>query len=279
MTPSLPRRAHHIVRFSAHDDDLIPAIADFVADGIRLGERVWLTISRDHWQAVEALLLAQHVRIVTALKHQQVLVTDLDEALAQLTVDGRIDMSRVAAMSASILALPPPIRIFGELAPRIAARGELAAAMEIEKSGESLSRDSGVNILCAYHVDQLSAGDDCAAHVCAAHDAAVPGGGPMPGVSPVVMLAEDLTDGRERHETHLRSLGYQVVSASDGLQALSLARMARPAVILLDVRLPGMSGVEAAQLLKKDPSFLNVPILALPAAEITAEVMRLANAV
>jgi CheY-like chemotaxis protein len=279
MTPSLPRRAHHIVRFSAHDDDLIPAIADFVADGIRLGERVWLTISRDRWQAVEAQLVSQHVRIVTALKHQQVLVADVDDALAQLTVDGRIDMSRVNAMSASILALPPPIRLFGELAPRIAARGELDAAMAIERGGESLSRESGVNILCAYHVDQLSAGEDCARRVCAAHDAAVPGAGPMPGVGPVVLLAEDLADGRERHEEHLRSRGFQVVSASDGLQALSLARMARPSVMLLDVRLPGISGVEALQLLKKDASFRDVPILALTAAEIAAEVIRLANAV
>jgi CheY-like chemotaxis protein len=279
MTPSLPRRAHHIVRFSAHDDDLIPAIADFVADGIRLGERVWLTLSRDRWQAVEALLVSQHVRIVTALKHEQVFVTDVDEALAQITVDGRIDMSRVAAMCAPMLALPPPIRIFGELAPRIAARGELAAAMEIEKNGESLSRGLGVNILCAYHVDQMSASDDCVARVCAAHDAAVPGGGAMATVGPVVLLAQEGADLRDRHEAHLRSRGFQVVSASDGLQALSLARMARPSVVLLDVRLPGMSGAEAAQLLKKDPSFLNVPILALPAAEITAAVMRLANAV
>ena len=279
MTPSLPRRAHHVVRFSAHDDDLIPAIADFVADGIRLGERVWLTITRDRWQAVEALLVSQHVRIGAALKHEQVFVTDVDEALAQLTVDGRIDMSRVAAMCAPMLALPPPIRIFGELAPRIAARGEVEAAMEIEKTGESLSRDLGINILCAYHIDQLSAGDDCALQVCGAHDAAVAGGGPMTGLGPVVLLAEEAADVRERHEERLRSLGYQVVSASDGLQALSLARMARPAIMLLDVRLPGISGIEAAQLLKKDASFRDVPILALTAAEMTAEVMRLANAV
>ena len=279
MTPSSPRRAHHIVRFSAHDDDLVPAIADFVADGIRYGERVWLTISRDRWDAVQAQLVSQHVRIASALKHEQVFVTDADAALAQIAVDGRVDMSRVEAMAAPMLALPPPIRIYGELAPRIAAYGDFGAAMEIERLGESLSREHGVNILCAYHVDQVAALRDGAGPVCAAHDAAVGEAGRVCGVGPVVLLAEDAIESRERHEQHLRAKGFQVVAASDGLQALSLARMARPSVMLLAVRLPRMSGVEAAQLLKKDPSFRDVPILAVTAAEMAAEVIRLASAV
>ena len=49
---ALAPRAHHLVRFWSHDGELVPALADFVAYGVRLGERVALLITREHWQAV-----------------------------------------------------------------------------------------------------------------------------------------------------------------------------------------------------------------------------------
>ncbi len=270
---NVPRaRAHHVVRFSTHDDDLIPALADFVSDGVRLGERVSLSLTSDHWRALEAMLGERHVRIGTALKHQQVVVSDVHEMLAAITVDGRTDVSRFKAMAAAMLeALAPPIRLFGELCPLVAARGEWEAALEMEKVGETLARDAGVNILCAYHLEGLGADPGHIAQVCASHDAAVSGGNEVPGVRPVVLLADDFNDGRELYEEYLRFKGYQVVSATDGLQAVSLARMTRPAVMLLDVRMPGMSGLEAMQILKKDASFRRVPIVALTAHALDSE--------
>lgn len=260
-------RAHHIVRFSTHDDDLIPAVADFVSDGVRLGERVALVITREHWDAVEARLVARHVRIATALKHHQVVVTDVEEALAQITVDGRPDPARFQALADGILdALAPPVRVFGELAPRVAAI-DIDAAIEIEKIGDHLAAEAGVNILCAYHLGYLKSSDHVD-RVCAAHHAAVAGGGEPKTLGPIVLVGDDYH--AEREES-LRLIGCQIVSAQDGLQAMSLAHITRPAVMLLDVRLPKMSGLEATQLLRKDPDFRQTPIVALNAHALDAE--------
>ena len=263
------QRAHHIVRFTTHDDDLIPAIADFVSDGVRLGERVALVITPDHWTAVESLLVERQVRIRAALKHHQVVVTPVEDALAQVVVDGRPDPQRFQAMAEGILdAMEPPVRVFGELAPRI-AEIDIDAAIEIERLGEQLAVEAGVNILCAYHLDHMKA--DHVDRVCHAHDAAVAGGGRPAHLAPIVLLADDFHDGRELYEEYLRHKGYQVVSAHDGLDAISLARLACPAVMLLDVRMPRMSGLEAMQILKKDAAFRSTPIVALTAHALDAE--------
>src|SRR5882724_10616844 len=139
--PSAQARAHHIVRFSTHDHDLIPAVADFVSDGIRLGERVMLLITREHWNAVEQQLIADHVRIGTALKHHEVAVLYAEDVLEQIAGGDRIDVERVQRVVGPAMApLKPPLRAFSELVSLIAARGQLDVAIEMEKLGETLSR-------------------------------------------------------------------------------------------------------------------------------------------
>ena len=54
--------------------------------------------------------------------------------------------------------------------------------------------------------------------------------------------------------TRLESRGYKVVTASDGKEALTEARRRRPALILLDVMMPGKNGWEVARALKQDPN-------------------------
>jgi len=269
---SAPRlRSHHIVRFSTHDDDLIPAVADFVSDGVRLGERVVLVLSKAHWDAVEALLVERHVRIVTAIKHHQVVVSDVEEALAGITVDGRADPERFRAVAQGIQdSLEPPVRVFGELIPRVAARGEIDAAIEMERLGDDLAVQGGVSVLCAYRVADLKTAADID-RVCGVHHVAVAGGGEPKHLAPIVLLADDFHDGRELYEEYLRDKGYQVVAVEDGLQAISLAHLARPAVMLLDVRMPRLSGLEAMQILKKEPAFRQTPIVALTAHALDSE--------
>lgn len=81
----------------------------------------------------------------------------------------------------------------------------------------------------------------------------------------VLLLADDYADARELYGDYLQLLGYEVVTAADGLEAVEQARLRRPAVILLDIRMPRMSGIEAMQVLKADPGFAGVPIVALTA--------------
>ena len=63
----------------------------------------------------------------------------------------------------------------------------------------------------------------------------------------------------------LRNVGHEVLSATDAETGLTLARAAQPDLILMDIQLPGMDGLAATALLKKDPATSAIPIIALTA--------------
>ena len=65
--------------------------------------------------------------------------------------------------------------------------------------------------------------------------------------------------------TRLESRGYKVVTASDGKEALTEARRRRPALILLDVMMPGKNGWEVARALKQDPITATIKVVMLTA--------------
>ena len=78
-----------------------------------------------------------------------------------------------------------------------------------------------------------------------------------------ILLVEDSTFLRKATERALITGGYEVVSSSDGEQALRLAREHRPALILLDVMLPKMSGQDVMKVLKNDPDTAAIPVMML----------------
>jgi two-component system cell cycle response regulator DivK len=82
---------------------------------------------------------------------------------------------------------------------------------------------------------------------------------------PKILLVEDNEMNRDMLTRRLQRRGYQIVSAGDGEQGLSLARAAAPDLILMDITLPGMDGWEVARLLKADQSTRHIPIIALTA--------------
>jgi CheY-like chemotaxis protein len=80
-----------------------------------------------------------------------------------------------------------------------------------------------------------------------------------------VLLVEDNEDNRIIYSTVLRHIGYEVVEALDGVQAVALARSVLPDVILMDISIPGMDGWEATKVLRQDPLTHDIPIIALTA--------------
>ena len=88
---------------------------------------------------------------------------------------------------------------------------------------------------------------------------------PSPPVGQTVLLVEDNEDNRIIYSTVLRHLGYEVVEAIDGVQAVSLARSLRPDLILMDISIPELDGWEATKILRKDPVTRDIPIIALTA--------------
>jgi CheY-like chemotaxis protein len=62
--------------------------------------------------------------------------------------------------------------------------------------------------------------------------------------------------------------------ASDANTGIDLARMHRPEVILMDINLPGMSGVDALKILRHDPATAHIPVLAISANAIPRDIQK-----
>ena len=80
-----------------------------------------------------------------------------------------------------------------------------------------------------------------------------------------LLLVEDNEDNRIIYSTVLRHIGYTVIEALDGVQAIALARSERPDLILMDISIPEVDGWEATRILRGDPATRHIPIIALTA--------------
>jgi CheY-like chemotaxis protein len=80
----------------------------------------------------------------------------------------------------------------------------------------------------------------------------------------LILVVDDDPDIVEVLRCLLHDAGYEVVTADDGA-ALPLARERQPRVILLDILMPGMDGVEMSRCLRADPATAHIPIIALSA--------------
>jgi CheY-like chemotaxis protein len=80
-----------------------------------------------------------------------------------------------------------------------------------------------------------------------------------------ILLVEDDSTNRDIISRYLTLLGYRIVIALDGMQAVTLARTERPDLILMDMRLPVLDGWEATRRIKAAPATSAIPIVALTA--------------
>jgi len=87
-------------------------------------------------------------------------------------------------------------------------------------------------------------------------------------------LAEDNEDIRESIEEYLVALGCQVVVAENGAVALEKAGTWLPDVILMDVQMPVMDGLEATRRLRADPRTQGIPIVAMTAMAQSGDAKR-----
>lgn len=80
-----------------------------------------------------------------------------------------------------------------------------------------------------------------------------------------VLIVEDNELNMKLFHDLLEAHGYQTVETRNGMEALDLARKYRPDLILMDIQLPGVSGLEVTKWLKNDPALKAIPIVAVTA--------------
>ena len=90
-------------------------------------------------------------------------------------------------------------------------------------------------------------------------------------MAPRVLVVEDNPVNLELLVALLEQEGCEVLVAETADAGLHLAKTARPALILMDVQLPGMTGYEATCHLKADPATATIPVIALPALAMRGE--------
>lgn len=93
-----------------------------------------------------------------------------------------------------------------------------------------------------------------------------------------ILVVEDNEDNRVIYGTMLRAHGFVVHEATGAEVALTVIRQSRPDLVLMDIGLPTMDGVEATRLLKTDPSTASIPVLALTAHALLSERQRALDA-
>lgn len=83
--------------------------------------------------------------------------------------------------------------------------------------------------------------------------------------TPVVLVVDDDPLNRKLARDVLRAAGFDTLEAARGQEALALARERLPDVVLLDLRLPDLDGIETLRRLKADPAAGGIPVVALTA--------------
>ena len=86
-----------------------------------------------------------------------------------------------------------------------------------------------------------------------------------------ILLIEDNELNRDMLSRRLQKRGYEVVTAVDGETGITMAQAEAPALILMDVSLPGIDGLEATRRLKAAPQTRHIPIVALTAHTMVSD--------
>jgi adenylate cyclase len=90
---------------------------------------------------------------------------------------------------------------------------------------------------------------------------------------PLILVVDDVPDNVEILEMRLKSLGYAVATAGDGIAALDKIRELLPDLVLLDIMMPRLDGIETLQRLKADPSLPFIPVILVTAKADAADVV------
>ncbi len=86
-----------------------------------------------------------------------------------------------------------------------------------------------------------------------------------------ILIVEDNMLVQEVYASALQSLGCEVITADDGNEALALAEEEEPDLIIMDIMLPGVSGLDLVKTMKNDPGLKDTPIIVVTTMAMAAD--------
>ena len=87
----------------------------------------------------------------------------------------------------------------------------------------------------------------------------------------LILIADDEQDILDLYTTALTQAGFEIITASNGNETIEIAKQKHPALILMDVKMPVLDGIEAASRIKADPEMASTKIVFLTAFSDYAE--------
>jgi two-component system, cell cycle response regulator DivK len=87
----------------------------------------------------------------------------------------------------------------------------------------------------------------------------------------LILIVEDNEKNRRLVRDVLQFKGYQTIETETGEEGVELARTRRPALVLMDIQLPGMDGITALKLLRQDPATREIRVMAVTASAMTQD--------
>jgi CheY-like chemotaxis protein len=87
----------------------------------------------------------------------------------------------------------------------------------------------------------------------------------------LILIVEDNEKNRRLVRDVLQFKGYETIETETGEEGVELARSRHPALVLMDIQLPGMDGITALKLLREDPATRAIRVMAVTASAMTQD--------
>ncbi|WP_181016317.1 ATP-binding protein [Pseudanabaena sp. BC1403] len=87
----------------------------------------------------------------------------------------------------------------------------------------------------------------------------------------LILIADDDDVNSKTISSYLKAKGYQILLANDGQEAIAITKAHKPDLILMDIQMPVMDGLEATRQIRLDPNLVDIPIIALTALAMTGD--------